>query len=103
MAGLNLSDFDFSGVQTVGAQQGDGGKLAAAWESVRSKAPDYQGLLGTGIATRANEKNTGIMAAAGLASAPIGAEDSGKAAKLPAETSKNAGRETEKGSMFVSV
>ena len=28
MAGLNLSDFDFSGVQTSGASQGDGGKLA---------------------------------------------------------------------------
>ena len=103
MAGLNLSDFDFSGVQTSGAQQGDGGKLAAAWESIRSNAPDYQGIYGTGVATRANEKNAGIMAEAGLKAAQIGADASVESAKLQAEAAKDAAKEKQKGSMFGSI
>ena len=91
MAGLNLSDFDFSGIQTSGANQGDGGKLAAAWESVRSKSPDYQGILGTGVATRANEKNAGIQAEAGLKAAKITADAQVEAAKMMAKAQKGGG------------
>ena len=90
-AGLNLSDFDFSGVQTSGAQQGDGGKLASAWESIRSKSPDYQGLLGTGVATRANEKNAGIMAEAGLEAAQISADAQLEAQRMKSKASSGGG------------
>ena len=103
MAGLQLSDFDFSGVQTSGANQGDGGKLAAAWESVRSKSPDYQGLLGTGVATRAAEKNTGIFADASIESAQIGADAAVKAAKLQAKAQEDAAKKASSGNMMGSI
>ncbi len=96
MAGLNLSDFDFSGVQTSGAQQGDGGKLAAAWESIRSNAPDYQGIYGTGVVTGANERNSALMSEAGIEAAQIGADASVESARLTAEAQKEAAEKAAK-------
>jgi len=100
MAGLNLSDFDFSGIQSVGASQGDGGKLAAAWESVRSNSPDYLGIEGTGLATRAAEKNAGILGEASLLSSQITADGQVEAAKLQAEAEEKAAAEQARGSMM---
>jgi len=100
MAGLNLSDFDFSGIQSVGASQGDGGKLAAAWESVRSNSPDYLGIEGTGLATRAAEKNAGILGEASLLSTQITADGQVEAAKLQAEAEEKAAAEQARGSMM---
>jgi len=100
MAGLNLSDFDFSGIQSVGASQGDGGKLAAAWESVRSNSPAYLGIEGTGLATRAAEKNAGILGEASLLSSQITADGQVEAAKLQAEAEEKAAAEQARGSMM---
>ena len=81
MAGLNLSDFDFSGVQTSGASQGDGGKLATAWQSVRSNSPDYTGIMGTGVATRANLRSAATQADADVYSSELLADAQIEAAK----------------------
>ena len=91
MAGLQLSDFDFSGVQTSGANQGDGGKLAAAWESVRSKSPDYQGLLGTGVAIQAKaQEDAAKKASSGnMMGSIIGTIGSIGGALLSDESTKN--------------
>jgi hypothetical protein len=99
MAGLNLSDFDFSGIQTSGASQGDGGKLATAWESVRSKSPDYLGITGTGVATRANLKSAATQADADVYSSELMADAEVEAAKKAAAAQKSAS----KGSMFGSA
>ena len=99
MAGLNLSDFDFSGVQTSGASQGDGGKLAAAWQSVRSNSPDYTGIMGTGVATRANLRSAATQADADVYSSELMADAQIEAAKKQADAQKSAS----KGNMFGSA
>ena len=99
MAGLNLSDFDFSGVQTSGASQGDGGKLATAWQSVRSNSPDYTGIMGTGVATRANLRSAATQADADVYSSELMADAQIEAAKKQASAQKSAS----KGNMFGSA
>ncbi len=103
MAGLNLSDFDFSGITTSGASQGDGGKLATAWESVRSNSPDYLGIEGTGVATRANLKSAAMQADADVFATDKIVDAQTEAAEIQAKAAKSAAKKSAQGSMMGSV
>ena len=103
MAGLNLSDFDFSGVQTTGAQQGDGGKMAAAWKSVRQNSPDYMAIEGTGAAERAKLKSTKTLAEADMYSTIVGTGAQVESARVQAEAAKDAAKASAQGSMMGSA
>ncbi len=103
MAGLQLSDFDFGGVQTSGASQGDGGKMAAAWQSVRQNSPDYTGIGSTGIMTRANEKAAAMDAEANAFASKMSAESQYAAAEKIAEAQKSAAEKQAQGSMMGSA
>ncbi len=103
-AGLALSDFDFSGIQSTGASTGgDGGKMAAAWESVRANSPRYDRINASGVATRAQEKAAAIGADASVHSTGVMADAQVEAAKLQAEAAKDAAADQAKGSMMGSA
>ena len=101
--GLQLSDFDFGGVQTVGAQQGSGGKLAAALESVRSSSPKFGEMEQLGIAERAKQKATAMQAEADVFATATQSAASVESARLQAEAAKAAARSQAQGSMMGSA
>ena len=103
MAGLNLSDIDFSGIQSVGASQGDGGKLATAWKNVKSSSPDYLGIQGTGVATRANLKSAAMAADADVFATDKMVDAQTEAAEIAADARKDAAAKQSSGSMFGSI
>ena len=100
---LELSEFDFSGVQTEGAQQGDGGKMAAAWQSVRSNSPRYDEIGNVGVATRAQEKAAATMAEANVLAGSIQADAQIKAARAQASAAKDAAGKGAMGSVFGAI
>ena len=103
-AGLALSDFDFSGIQSTGAATGgDGGKIAQAWQSVRSNSPRYDSINASGVAARANEKSAAMTADAQVYGAQVTADAQVEAAELQAEAAKAAARSQAQGSMMGSV
>ena len=103
MAGLALSDIDFSGIQPVGQNQGDGGKLAAAWQSVRSNSFDPAKLEVTGMAERAKQKATAMQADSAVYGATAQAKGAVESAKLQAEAAKEAAAKQAQGSMMGSA
>ena len=103
-AGLALSDFDFSGIQSTGAATGgDGGKMAKAWQSVRSNAPRYDAINSSGVAARANEKSAAMSADAQVYGAQTMADAQVESAQLQADAAKSAAQSQAQGSMMGSV
>ena len=100
---LNLSDFDFSGVQVTGHTQGTGNNLGAAWANIRKNSPNYQNLEMTGMQTRAEEKATAMAAESQVYGAEVGAIAGVKAAEAQADAMKEAAQKQAQGSMMGSA
>ena len=103
MAGLNLSDIDFSGITTTGASQGDGGKMAAAWKNVKSNSPDYLGIEGTGVATRAALRSAAFKADADVWATDKVVDAQTEAAEMQADAAKDAASKASSGNMMGSI
>jgi hypothetical protein len=102
--GLSLSKYDFSGINVQGPSTGgDGGKMAAAWKSVRSNSPRYDSMEATGLATRANEKAAAMAADANVYATETAAEAEIESAKMIANAQKSAARSQAQGSMMGSI
>ena len=81
---------DFSNINVMGHTIGDGGKIAAAWESVRSNSWDPSKIEITGMNERAKLKGLGIESEADIYATELLTEAQLKALKETTDAQKSA-------------